>query len=888
MGPSPASPPTRGNYHFTSRSPDVQRYIPAYAGQPKANTITRSGHWFKPVSPSAHSGTVVIMQAPWGKRRGLEDADGRDREYPLACHLCDAAAAALSLWEDHTAPGVREWIADELDMTPHAAGRFVAYLAGLHDIGKAIPGFQCQDGTDKIRHETASYLTAPTLIDHPERVDPFTSGVAHRIGEILGGHHGLYQPVDRRTRRPLRVPELGGPDWDAARRAIHTELRSHLNPTLPARLPEPVAAVLTGLVIVADWIVSDTRWILENQWDAPTGIAARWDHTLATTRDRIHQLGLAHPEPTPLDLARLLGGPDRSPNPLQQSIVDDFHPTGPGLLTIATPTGSGKTETAWIAAHRLSAVTGRHGTLMCLPTQATTNSMWARTSTTIDNTVTLAHSMAEFHSPYRHYSTHDPDALRWLNGRKRPMLSAHAVVTIDQLLAAGLTARHNAVRQWALAGKVVIVDEVHACDVYMLTLLARVLEWLGRMRVPVVLLSATLPGHVSRQLTAAYLTGAGNSAPELRPVAYPGWVWHPTTGGPVEPRARAAISRAHARTAHVTVTHYTGRVDTAATNAVRPVADEGGCAAVVCSTIDTAQRVYTRIRDTYPGMRVWMLHSRFPHSWRAEIETEIVGLFGRGGSRPDGVVVATSVIEQSLDVDFDVMISELAPAALLFQRLGRVWRHHNPRPAWATEPTLQVLDTHGDLPHGPAAIYRDSLRELHATRAALADHGTLVRIPEDVSTLVQRVHDHDLNEPDDAQSQRERRDTGLADIVAIPSPQQIVHLHELTRPDVDDATVASRLGMDTVRLIPAHTGVDGRYYLDPKHETPYPDGRPPHRFVAAALAASITCPATWVHDWPTPPEAWAGTHLADARPFPNAAYGGLRLDPELGLVKGNQ
>lgn len=832
------------------------------------------------------------MQAPWGKRRGLEAADGSPREYPLVCHLCDTAAAALVLWEDHTAPGVREWVANELDMTPHEAGRFIAYLAGLHDIGKTTPGFQCQDSTDKnsvdtIRHEIASYLAVPTLIEHPEKPASFISGIAHRIGEILGGHHGVFPPVDRRTRKPLHVPELGGPEWDTARRTIHTELRAHLNPTLPTCLPQPVAAALTGLVIVADWIVSDARWILESQWDAPIGIAARWEHTLNATRARVHQLGLAHPTPGPLDLARILGGPNRSPNPLQQSIIDDFHPTGPGLLTIATPTGSGKTETAWIAAHKLATATDRYGTLMCLPTQATTNSMWARTSATVDNTVTLAHSMAVFHSPYRHYSTHDPDALRWLNGRKRPMLSAHAVVTIDQLLAAGLTAKHNMVRQWALTGKVVIVDEVHACDIYMLTVLARVLEWLGRLGVPVVLLSATLPGHVSRQLTAAYLTGAGCSSPDPRPVAYPGWVWHPITGSPVEPRNRAQISRAHARTARVTVTHYTGPVEAAAANAIQPVAKNGGCAAVVCSTVDTAQRIYIRIRDTYPGMCVWLLHSRFPHAHRAEIEADIVSMFGPGGDRPDGVVVATSVIEQSLDADFDVMISELAPVALLFQRLGRVWRHDNPRPAWATEPTLHILDRDGALPYGPAAIYRDSLRELRATRAALAGHGTLIRIPEDVSTLVQQVHNRDLDDLNDLQSQRERRDAGLANIVAIPNPHQLGHLETMTRPDVDDATVAARLGMDTIRLIPAHIGIDGRYYLDPKHEIPYPQGRPPHRFVEAALNASITCPAHWVRDWPTNPD-WAGTHLADTVLFPNTCHDGLRLDPELGLVKGNQ
>lgn len=789
---------------------------------------------------------------------------------------------------------MREWVAKELALTPDEVEVFVGYLAGLHDVGKAVPSFQLQDGVDVIAHDTASYLVVPTLLDHPERVDPFTSGVAHRIGEILGGHHGVYQPVDARTvRRPHRDRRLGDQAWAQGRRDLVDAVRGVLKPRLPDVLPSPVAAVLTGLVTLADWIVSDTEWILDSQWDAPTEIPARWEHTLTAATGRVRALGLAHPASAGLDLEAVLAG--HSPNALQQSILDDFAPTGAGVLTIATPTGSGKTETAWIAARKLGCATGRHGTVTCLPTQATTNSMWNRTTRTTGDTTTLSHSMAAFHSPYRTYTTHDPDALRWLNGPKRPLLSAHAVVTIDQLLAGFLAARHNAVRQWALTGKTLIIDEVHAFDTYMLGLLGRTLEWCGRLGIPVVLLSATLPGHISRQLTTAYLDGAGHRGTTPSPVAYPGWVWHGIGGDITAPRDRAGIARAHARTARVTVTLYDGRLELAAAAAVREVAVEGGCAAVVCSTVDAAQDVYTSIRDAYPDLSVWLLHSRFPHAQRADIETEIVHRFGRDGDRPDGVVVATSVLEQSLDVDFDLVVSELAPIALLIQRLGRCWRHpHSTRPTWASAPTLRVLDVHGErLPPGPAAIYRDSTDELHNTRAVLASHGTTVRVPDDVSYLVQAVHDLDLppiTEPDsrDKRLAEDQHRTGLADIAAVPSPHRVGALTRLTQPGVDDATVASRLGMDTVRLVPCHTGPDTRRYLDRAHTIPFPDGRPSHRFVAAALDASVTCPASWVRDWDPAPEAWKRTHLADVRLFPSAHHGGLRLDPALGLVKGKQ
>lgn len=858
--------------------------------------------------------TLAWVREPWGKWRGLP---GR---YPLRWHLLDTAAAAHVLWESHLPVGLRVWICEQLRMSVQDTHRFVGFLAGLHDVGKACPCFQDQTLSHRdaayIAHAEVTHLTLPDLLREPGREYriPLRSA-PYRIAELLGGHHGrFYEPSLRRLRNPSprQIAQLGGAPWAEERRRLVTELQAVLgSPPLPVEISGPVAAVLAGLVILADWLASDSEWIT-TQFTAPADPSQRWDHTVRDMRSRLPLVGLAVPRLADrVDVELLLA---KAPNALQSSLEQDFRPAGPGLLVITASTGYGKTEAAFVGVHRFGVATGRAGMVVCLPTQATTNAMWDRgtrfagRAAASDRPVTLAHTMSAFYEKYREYCA-DDEVLRWLNGRHKPLLAGMSVVTIDQVLIAALATKFNMLRLWALAGKTLVIDEVHASEPYMQALLARLLSWCGHLRIPVILISATLPRHITHALTAAYLRGVNpdrRSTPEIDTPPYPGWLFTADDGRIQRPSASAVSrmrehSRREARLRHLR--YSPGSRIEQVLRYVSSAIDGGGCLAVVCTTVPSAQRTFEQIQTflhqrpaTDPIVPSWLLHARFPYHQRRRIENDVIARFGKEPDedrpRPStAIVVTTSLLEQSLDVDFDLIVSDLAPIAHLIQRLGRVWRHDRPRPAWIPKAALIVLDP--VMPGYPAewtSIYPEY--ELAATRRVLGEHRLDLTVPDDVDALVQQVHDQGLPPVDDRaeSSWHERQSTtalhkALAGHNAIPEPHDLGNLSELTKRRVEDADVTSRLGVDNTWLIPYYTGGDGRRWLDPQHRIPFPTDKPGHADIMAMVDASVRCPAAWTAGWDNRyAELWRRTPLSDAIPFPAPAWDRLRLDPELGLI----
>ena len=669
----------------------------------------------------------------------------------------------------------------------------VCWLAGLHDWGKATPLFQSQSqlhaeavrqaGLDVSGHALPqrpghAHASAHLLFGHL-RAAGWPEADAAWPACIVGGHHGVFPPAGWRRDKPS-ADVMGGAEWEFTRREYPSLLPSVMGADLYRPLsPPPLAAqlALAGLVILADWLASTERLFpyecgfsavypaeaeaRAGRIGGETGLRGFWNPSRAATRDSRHLM------------AERFGGKEARPVQVaaQEAALGG---QGPGLLLIEAPMGEGKTEAALLAAEVIAARTGANGLFVGLPTQATADQMFARVTGWLvaqpgEVTVTLAHGKASRNEAYQRLM---PEAVgigendagvtasQWLAGRKRRLLAPVVVGTVDQLLLAGVASRHVALRFLGLTGKVVIIDEVHAYDAYMSVILRRVLAWLGATRVPVILLSATLPAGTRAELLGAYAGAAvsqtGSGYPQVTWVAaaagqsegpfVPEWE---RRADPVAASSRSLLPTA-ARACTARVEFHAERDEAGAARLACRIVAEGGCVLVLRNTVGRAQRTYQYLVSALAQGEVTLAHARFTAADRRLRDRLLIERFGPDGvgRRPSRhVVVATQVAEQSLDIDFDLLISDLAPVDLLLQRLGRVHRHSCPRPPHLRLPRM-VVAGHGGLrpvrppglPAGCEQVYGRYL--LWRTAGALLGRDEL-DLPADIPRLVDGVYGDD-------------------------------------------------------------------------------------------------------------------------------------------------
>ena len=384
----------------------------------------------------------------------------------------------------------------------------------------------------------------------------------------------------------------------------------------------------------------------------------------------------------------------------------------------------------------------------------------------------------------------------WLSGTKKGLLSSFVVCTIDQVLMTALQARHVMLRHLGLASKVIIIDEVHAYDAYMNQYLSSALYWLGQMNAPVILMSATLPSATRDDLMKSYTKGLKIGA-EPNKVATPA----PPSQNDLMAKMKARLAGIHAApkpeaseepildldypvvhtlTAEDNGTPKKWKVEQpveqtkielkliadspeSVLNVLEPLANDHGCAAVICNTVGRAQEMHAFLSEQFGEEHVVLTHSRFTATHRAEQEELLVSKLGKKAhySEADGedssrphrlIVVGTQVIEQSLDLDFDVMITDFAPVDLVLQRMGRLHRHDSRSSSERTPayrmPVCYVrgVETFGshneapDFPRGSKAVYEPMI--LLSSYAQLLPHfdGEPIRIPADISPLVQKTY----------------------------------------------------------------------------------------------------------------------------------------------------
>lgn len=729
----------------------------------------------------------------------------------LRQHLMDAQGVAAYLWD--------EWLAQSLKTvlsryfgSAEAARKWCMFYAGIHDIGKASAAFQTKIpelfsqstalkldfkrpvAPNDLKKMPHGMVGANTLFKWLRDEHAFWPEDAETFISPVGGHHGKFPSFTPLEECRSQCSRVETSQWEPLREEfLETMCRcaglteQDIENQSDKYLPGYIQMLLTGIVVVADWIASNTSLF-------PLGTVA--ESIESRVQNAIDALDLPDPwdpqpvaDPAGLFRERFSLPAGCSPYPVQLDAISLAQKTQkPSLILIEAATGEGKTEAALGAAEVLAAKFGCGGVQVALPTCATSDAMFSRVLKWLDKAIPedqlasamLTHSRAEFNDEFQglklfgkgtgdnHFSAiYDDDfadtspepaveAHWWLRSRKTSALADFTVGTIDQFLFAALQSKHVMLRHVGLASKVLILDEIHAADTYMQQYLYRALEWCGAYGVPVVALSATLPPSIRSELIRSYTQGQASAAGSDNPpaqfendlqdvateTAYP-LLTSSTNDGIETCRPKPS---ARSQTTSIEYCDY----DDIFTQLDSELAD-GGCAVVICNTVGRAQELYKQIQSSeqFQNDDIFLLHSRFTAADRRRKEQDLISKYGKRGKRPHrGVVVATQVVEQSLDVDFDIMFSDFAPMDLLIQRIGRLHRHHRPdRPDQLKTPRLVLFGCDKPVASAPPAfakgskrIYGESL--LLRTAAALLDKKQ-IKSPDDIASLVRATYSED-------------------------------------------------------------------------------------------------------------------------------------------------
>lgn len=781
--------------------------------------------------------------------------------HPLILHLLDVAACADAILAREP-QSTRDRLAAVLGLDWSAARPWLLLLIACHDLGKGCPGFQCKwknlSGLDAganpdttVNHAFVSQVELLSLLIElgwPE-------DAADLVADAVGCHHGARaspREIQRIEANPFKST-LGKPEWSKARRALFEALIEVFAPTEPPTKPTltgPDFMLLAGLTSFADWIGSNEQYFPfgtpEECADLHGWFEARRRHNAEAALDQtgwLPRLPLATAHHT---FDAVFGF---SPRPLQQAVVNALSTLNqPAILLVEAPMGEGKTEAALYAHLELQRRLGHRGLYVALPTKATGNAMFGRVlkflrSQQCDRPLDLQllHGGALLNDAYQQLKPSgifdattggEVRAGEWFTHKKRALLSEYGVGTIDQALLTILPVRHQFVRLWGLANRVVVFDEIHAYDAYTGTLLLHLLRWLLALGSSVVLLSATLPPQIRRQL--AELTGA--KAPEQE-AAYPRLSVYQNEQ-PVRQIAFDADPERRLRLTIEPVTADLPAIQTALDQRLAP----SGYALALLNTVQRAQKLYRDYGDGEPlvidgqpvgkrladGTEVYLFHARFPADQRQRREDAVLKVFGppvkgetcvRSGRK---LLIATQVAEQSLDLDFDLIATDLAPIDLLLQRAGRLWRHRRiTRPL--AEPVLIVAGLAEDPPPSLGKplwwnkVYEEKL--LLATRFLLKGREQLT-IPDEIDRLVQDVYEDNVDVPSESlahfehmtnemdgrliahKQEANQKFIGFPDDASWNDPKRFT-LFDEDEPGVHRTLMAqTRLGDDSVVVIP--------------------------------------------------------------------------------------
>lgn len=754
----------------------------------------------------------------WGKAN--PNYPGEPKWHPLVYHCLDVAAVGHALLIQR--PEMLRRFTESTGLDAMTCRHLLVLFLGLHDIGKFSETFQNlrpdlferlqgrkSDRTYSVRHDSLGNLLWSDYLwlsfkDRMSSNLPEFADYADWWQEIFGwfakaytGHHGAPPRLTGPNNLCLTASRYFSPDEKSAAkeflrdfgRVLIGNCGSISGLSSPIQIYESIQKaswLMAGFAVLCDWIGSNGNWFKFSE--RPMPMDEYWQKLAVPQTERAIQeagIGPSLPRQFANPFSELFPA-IKEPTPLQRHVIECSVAGSPQLFILEDVTGSGKTEAAILLAQRLMAKGQGNGLYFALPTMATSNAMYERVATTYrslftDNSspsLVLAHGVRHLSKSFLHsiagndnsqqlYGNDDETAVAqcasWLaDNRKKALLADVGVGTIDQALLAILPSRFQSLRLFGLVGHILIVDEVHAYDPYMNKLLQTLLSFHAALGGSAILLSATLPMQVRQELVASFARGLG-MASILRVAShdYPLATHLSRDGGCTETPVAAFLQRK--TSVAVKIIPESTEVECLIISAV----EQGKCVCWIRNTVHDALTALESLRTKISADRIMLFHARFAMGDRLDIETKAFASFSKKGGeneRHGKILIATQVVEQSLDLDFDLLISDLAPMDLLIQRAGRLHRHLRdergnllPLDAEADQREAPVFVIHGPLPEDDAggnwfksafpkaAFVYPSHGCLWLTARLLCQKGVL-RMPDDARELIEAAYSDKADE----------------------------------------------------------------------------------------------------------------------------------------------
>lgn len=686
-----------------------------------------------------------IFSQYWGKT--VRDESLETAFHLLSCHSLDTAAVA-SCWWDNSSFIRSVFCRNASSLTDEQVKAWVLFFIALHDIGKFDTRFQCKSVETWRILFPGEVKPSPPDYYHCQGFDHGAAGLYWFIEdyqpmqaasdfaffndpephpyhswipwmEAVTGHHGYIRPQHELDNDRLRWPSfislsLAERDRQARREWIVALEALFLAPVgiSVKDTPPEISPLMAGFCSIADWLGS---WSNDETFQFCAAIpttteelrhyfTARCEQDAAIVLKRSGLL--AHAQQYQ-GVQKLLS---TGHQPRQLQVLVDALPLEPGVTLIEAPTGSGKTETALAYAWRLIDNNLSDSIVFALPTQATANAMLERMTLLAEclfsrPNLILAHGNARFNHGFQaikqqgHNAQGNEEAwaqcCEWLSlSNKRVFLGQIGVCTIDQVLISVLPVKHRFIRGFGVGRSILIVDEIHAFDTYMNGLLDAVLKAQCAAGGSAILLSATLPEQQRHQLLNNY-EKAIDANNNFSGAPYPLIHWRGKAPArqfdlqhlPEQLPPRFAVKLEPLKLADLLPNE-------ALLDQMMAAARMGAQVCIICNLVDVAQQIYERLQNNGGAeIEIILFHARFTLLDRQSKEEKVLRYFGKNGDRSRGrILVSSQVIESSMDIDFDWLVSQHCPADLLFQRIGRLHRHmRDSRPEGFTSPLATVL-----------------------------------------------------------------------------------------------------------------------------------------------------------------------------------------------------